>query len=102
MRDFVGELNNFLKTIDIPKPTIAAPKEELRIGPLYNIHKRSLPIGMDKVVEIGLTADESIKALSGRYKAIEKGEILVYYDRIKQDATDEQMSVYFNDAIIIV
>src|SRR5258706_5046919 len=70
---------------------------------LYNIHKRSLPIAIDKIVVIGVTKEEAVWWCERRLKAEqyfnndEDTKTLIYYDIIPVDAKAHEHSVYYND-----
>ena len=58
---------------------------------LYNIHKRSLPTGLDKVVMVGLTREDADWIISRKFKAkvieTEDGtNQIIYYDAISEDS----------------
>jgi hypothetical protein len=58
----------------------------------YNIHKRSLPIGIDKVVMVGLTREEADWIINRKLKAkivnTEQGiNQVIYYEAIQEDGT---------------
>ncbi len=79
-------------------------KEDKKVK-LYNVHRRTLPVGEDRVVAIGFTKEDAKWFVTKRLKAKEKfinnddgskGSKLVYYDIVAQDATSSERSVYFN------
>lgn len=96
-RDFGAELIKFCKSLDAPlEPT--EHKEEVREGPLFNVHKRTLPVDVDVIVEFGLTESEAKMSLFNRNKTrVRNDDVLVYYDIVAQDADDKLKSVYYND-----
>jgi len=104
---FAEQFSRKAKAIDaqygFAKPIEPRERKEIPLqeGPLFNLHKRSLPTGIDKIVEMGLTKREAIEALLGRCKTSIKNDILIYHDIIAQNASDEEMSIYFNTKEVI-
>lgn len=78
-------------------------RAKLPIPRLYNIHKRSLPVAIDRVVVIGVTKEEAIWWCEQRLKAEqyfnndENTKTLTYYDIVPVDAKAHERSVYYND-----
>lgn len=100
MRDFKRELANKIQRID---RAIYESVPEVHAA-LYNIHKRSLPIGIDKVVGIGFTKQEAFDALQKLFKAhVDKKEDgrWIYYDPVPQNALRNERTVYYNPKSII-
>src|SRR6185295_10951328 len=68
----------------------------------YNIHKRSLPVGIDKIVVFNVTKQEADWWVERKLKTrcYENGpddsKTLVYYDIIPVGATPKEKSIYFN------
>lgn len=91
-----------VEELEKPKEVKEIPLQE---GPLFNLYKRSLPPGIDKIVEMGLTRAEAIEALFGRHKTVEKdiggSTMLIYYDIIAQNASDAEMNIYYNPPAIV-
>lgn len=73
----------------------------------YNIHKRSLPVGIDAVVVFGVTKEESEWWIEYalKPKCYENGpddsKTVIYYDVIPVDATPKERSIYFNAGTIV-
>lgn len=67
------------------------------IGPLYNIHKRSLPVGLDKPIIWNLSEAEANKWKDKlKPKLIdEEKRIVHYYDKVRQDG--HKSGVYDNN-----
>lgn len=65
------------------------PQNEPKYVNTYNIHERSLPVGVDKPVMWGLTKEESQKLLRGylKTKVVLEDEkmTVVYYDVVKDN-----------------
>lgn len=94
----------------------AAPVSEIVIErledpqePLYNVHKRSLPVGEDTVAMFNVTKAEFdalklnrvdkdlMKDLKGQCQThITKEDTVVYYDLVPVNATAAERSVYYN------
>lgn len=67
----------------------------------YNLHKRSLPPGLDQIIAVDVTK-EDIELLKKRAKnhfeaVVLPDDTVIYYDLIPIDATPEQKSIYYND-----
>lgn len=79
--------------LEFNKPSVA----------LYNIHKRSLPVRLDKPVAFGLTKEDGIKAM-----IVLKAQLLpeqagvVYFDLVPQDVPAYQKSVFYNEGPFVV
>lgn len=104
--NFLAKFKKICREIDEPKVKIlvkpryeTATKEKVR---LFDIHKRSLPPGIDTVVLIGLTKVEAERWLADRLKAhvfnddSRDSKTLIYYDMLPQDATPHERNIYFN------
>ena len=105
LTEFIAELRN-----QLPIPTFPRQKMvfERPAGTLYNIHKRSIPIGLDKAVVIGLTEDESdlelirlIKKEDTRRKNDSSG-VFFYFDVLPVNPRPEEMSIYYNDSQVVL
>jgi len=68
---------------------------------LYNIHKRSLPVGLDKPIAFNLTekeADNWIKDYTHTQLTKVRGgdvKMVIYFDKVKQD--EQSHTVYENN-----
>lgn len=102
MRNFVAELKSFIQSIDEPTdmPRYEARKPKSK---KYNIHKRSLPAGVDIPIFFGVTKNESELLISQFLKSKvlvdeqkDKTSVL-YYDVIATDAPVEEYNIFFND-----
>lgn len=86
-----------------PEPQEAAPYVQR-----FNIHKRSLPVGIDKVVVFGVTRHEAERWIEGRLKTRlyhhddKNSKTLIYYDVIPVDAQPRERSIYYNPGPIVV
>lgn len=99
-RDFVAELQAIIKRADNRKPAQPVPDTET----LYNVHMRSLPPGVDKIVGIGFDLAAARQALLTLFKAREDRKHdgrWLYYDIVPQGATEKERSIFFNGHIII-
>lgn len=103
-RDFLKEFRNKIKQVDnpeTPKPRYEEPKAE-PIVKRFNIHKRSLPPGIDIIVVFGVTKQEAEWWIEKRLKAkcyqddARDTKTLVYYDVVPVNASPRERSIYFN------
>lgn len=118
MRDFQKELSDIFKRSwdDTPKrkPKTVVGKEleqalakaiKSAIPVWYNIHKRSLPVGLDKPVAWNFTKLQGIEFINTRLKATEYIDentgkpVVIYYDLVRQDGY--KSGIYDNDRPII-
>jgi len=69
---------------------------------LFNIHKRSLPVGIDKIVLVGVTKEEGEKLIENSlksrifYDSDKDSKTIIYYDLLPQDASPKEKNVFFN------
>jgi hypothetical protein len=105
LTEFVDELRNQLPIPQFPRQKMVY---ERPAGTLYNIHKRSIPIGIDKPVVIGLTEDESdlelirlIKKEETRRKN-DDGGVFFYFDMLPVNPRPEETSIYYNDTQVVL
>ncbi len=76
-------------------------------GALYNIHKRSVPIGVDKIVVVGVTKQEAMEETNRLInreivRRNNTNEPLFYiFDTVPVNATDAEKSVYYNPEQLI-
>lgn len=113
--DFLAEFKKRIKAIDTPeievvKPVVAEEKLVEKKVKLFNIYKRSLPPGLDKVVVFGVTKEEAemllahVSAVNRVHLMADKAyqddaresKTIVYYDIIPADAKPHERSIYFN------
>ncbi len=128
--DFVAEFKRRAKVIDntpavveavVTEPAVAAIvpiKQDEPSEPLFNVHKRSLPVQnppLDKVVLFNVTKTEFealktnredkyfLKDLKGQCqtRVDERSESLIYYDLVPVNATAAERSIYYNPQEII-
>lgn len=82
---------------------------------LFNVHRRTLPVGGDRIVLWNLTKKEFddmklnrldhdlMKDLTGQCRThVENDNTIVYYDLVPVNATEEEKSVYFNEKVLTV
>lgn len=95
----------------VPPPPSAREDSEEQ---LYNVHKRSLPPGIDKIVLFNVTKQEYLdlslnrvdkelmKDLKGQCSLAfdEEKKQWFYYDLVPVDATADQRSIYYNSGPI--
>lgn len=114
--DFKQRQADIYKKFKVEVPTPPKPNkrptqpilERSRGGPepLYNIHKRSLPVGLDRIVGWGFTMKQAKKHIARHHKVkslpLERHQevrTVVYYDVIHQD--DEGGDIYKNSVELI-
>lgn len=112
LMDFVNELKTELKASlpQTPEPVMPKQKETRQhpVGTLYNIHKRSLPAGVDKVVLIGLTQDDINTSMvrliqrETKRRNEENTEVFYYFDAVPLDASDDEESIYYNQRPLLL
>ena len=81
----------------LPRPAVTVPNVRR-----FNIHKRSLPPGIDKPVVLSITRAEADRWVGQRLKArsytddARDSKTLVYYDIVPEDAAPRERSIYHN------
>jgi len=108
-RDFVAELKARIKALDDPQPRFDPPRgtppDEFGRKPKgkrYNIHKRSLPPGIDRIVFFNVSKSEAALLVASFLKAkayqddARDSKTVVYYDILPVDAKPHERSIYFN------
>lgn len=103
-KDFCEELHEQTKTL-INSTLKEIPVSQMNLEVRYNIHKRSLPEGLDKPVMFGLNEKESEIVLAKFFKTkmIENEDdtkTVIYYDRVREDGV--RSSVFDNPPGIII
>lgn len=97
--EFTNELRNSLPIPEIKRRQIVERAE----GTLYNIHKRSLPVGIDKIVFIGLLRSEADKEIlkliykESKRRNEENNNQFFYFDIIPIESTENEQSIYYNE-----
>lgn len=78
-------------------------KEEIPVNvKRYNIHKRSLPVGIDTIVVFGVTKEDAEWWVGTKLKTkcyengADDSKTLIYYDIIPVDATPKEKNIYYN------
>ena len=112
-RDFLKEFRNKIDNIgkednvaDVKKALEPEAKESPKAkadddeGPLFNIHRRSLPVGSDIPLFFGITKEDSetlLKLFLHTTEGVVNGQYYVtYYDLVPVEADDLRLSVYWN------
>lgn len=70
----------------------------------FNVHKRSLPSGLDQIVASNISKEEFDKfsiAFGRPFKTKEVENGAIYYDLVPVDATEKEKSPYYNPPEII-
>jgi hypothetical protein len=104
MRDFQKEMKDIfnldsLKEREFYQELIKIIPKPLR---LFNIHKRSLPVGVDQIIFVGLTrkdAEETVRRFlkpKVYFDEVKESKTLIYYDVVPQDATPVERSIFYN------
>lgn len=84
-----------------PMP-LEPPKPVIPVVKLFNVHKRSLPTGVDKIVLFSVTKEEGewlcekVLLAKSYQNAYSDSKTLIYYDLIPIDAKPQEKSVYYN------
>lgn len=90
--DALKRFKSFCKDIDKPKTFDETQLVDL---PKYNIYKRSLPAGINKIIAFNLTKNDVQAILSLlKTKRLPNGTV-IYYDVISVNELDT--SIYFNE-----
>lgn len=84
-------------------------KEKVEEPPIkrFNVHKRSLPVGLDKIVLFAVTKDEAQWWVEWKLKTkvfndeVNETKTIIYFDIIPVDATPKERSIYFNTKPVI-
>lgn len=69
---------------------------------LFNIHKRSLPVGIDKKVFVNLSKKDAqflidhILKSKVYFDTEKESKTLIYFDMVPQDATPKEKSIFYN------
>lgn len=83
--------------------------------PRFNIHKRSLPVGIDKIVVFNVTKPQAERLLEkatdnagtllfatrSYYDAVKESKTLIYFDIVPVGATPSERSIYYNPATFV-
>ncbi len=97
MRNFQQELKERIKKVNQD----FASDVQLKHVHLYNVHKRSLPVGIDKPIIFGVTKPEGEALIKDFLKTEfleQNGDTTIfYYDLVLTSATLEERSVYYNE-----
>jgi hypothetical protein len=86
VREFYQELEKV-----IPKPQR-----------LFNIHKRSLPVGIDQILFVGLLRKEAEETIRRFLKTkiyfdeVKESKTIIYFDIVPQDASPKERSIFYN------
>lgn len=102
MTDFLAKFKKICATVD--KPDVPTVREEQKEGTIkrYNIHKRSLPVGIDKIVFFNVTKARAESLVNGLLKtrvyhnAPDDNTTLIYFDVVPVDAMPRERSIYHN------
>lgn len=117
--DFLGKFKEACREIDGVKPAALGeePKDD-RVGPLYDIFKRTVTTEKNKAIWIGLPYHEAKKRVAEleaaekkrreeiRNRQLDRGiaphyEEIFYFDLVSQDKP-EQRSLYYNARPLII
>ncbi len=97
---FTDELRQSLPIPELPKQKEVM---ELPVGTLYNIYKRSVPLGMDKIVVSGCLRHEAdkdiLRLIHGEAKRRRdeiNPETFYYFDIVPMNATEAERGLYYN------
>lgn len=104
METLTEKFKTFCQKIDKPSEALRQPEETTRVEPpvkLYNIFKRSLPVGVNKLVFQNVT-EEDVTFLFRyvlRAKTSEDSPV-IYWDAVEV-GTAEEWNVFSNDGVDI-
>lgn len=104
LQDFIDVLRNSLPVPEIPKKTVIDRPE----GTLYNIHKRSIPPALDKIVVIGVSRIEALKEIDRlllkecKRRNLEGYEPSYYFDIVPMEASAFEKSIYYNEGQVTI
>jgi len=99
MTSFIDKFKAKVRQLDKPRYDAFKPEPMIK---RFNIYKRSLPVGLDKIVVIGVTKEEAnwwiqYKLKTKSYQDNTNDLItLIYFDIVPVDATLKELSIYFN------
>lgn len=104
MRDFHQEMKDIFNHHPEKERELYQELDKIIPKPsrLFNIHKRSLPVGIDKIIFIGLTKKEGEKIIENSLKARvfydteKETKTIIYYDIVPQDAIPKERSIFYN------
>lgn len=89
---------------EVKEPVIQPVDKKVTIERMYNIHKRSLPVGIDKIVYFNVdlkTANmlcEKFLVSKSYTDVVNNTKTLIYFDIIPVDAVPRERNVYYNPA----
>jgi hypothetical protein len=104
MNQFKHRLKLFCDQLRNGERPAVIDRKQIVLGVRYNIHKRSLPVGLDLPIAWGVSEDEATKliakCLKSRLIKDEKETYdVIYYDMVREDGL--RSSVYDNPPEII-
>lgn len=102
-----------VKDVAVSKPLQPSVSKHVKLQSkqpikLYTIHKRSLPVGLDKIVVFGITKTEAEWLVGSVLKSrcYENGpddsKTLIYFDILPLNATPKEHSVYHNPSMTAI
>lgn len=97
MQTLVDKFKSFCSAVDQPAAETPKPEQPKAIR-LFNIYKRSLPVGMNKLVFQNVpeaTLDVLFRSL---LRTKQKDDVVVYWDVVEVGSTDA-WNVYSNEGI---
>jgi len=104
MRDFYQEMKAIFNRDSLEARELYQELNKIIPKPvrLFNIHKRSLPVGIDKIVFVNLTRKDAEETVTRFLKTKiyfdneKESKTLIYYDIVPQDATPKERSLFYN------
>ena len=111
MESYLDKFRLKLKQMNEPELPLVAPSPIPGDGRRYNIHKRSLPVGIDVIVVYNIESKEDaeymlINARTKKGKQLfatrlypddaRESKTIIYYDVVPTDATPRERSIFFN------
>lgn len=78
------------------------PPPAKKIERLYNLHRRSLPLGIDVPVVFGVTKAEGLLLINNKLKVKDVNGRIIFYDFVPTDANANERDVLYNVKPVVV
>jgi hypothetical protein len=101
-------LNEFKEICEAISEVVPDNEQIVNDDTRYNVHKRSIPPSIDRVVVMGLTKEQTgseIARLIAKEKKRRENDdsgIFFYYDVVRMEAGEQERSIYFNDCPVML
>ena len=100
--DFSQRLKNFCRVLDSEEAKELPPPPAKKIERLYNLPRRSLPLGIDVPVVFGVTKAEGVLLINDKLKVKDVNGRIIFYDFVLTDATADERDVLYNVKPVVV